>query len=62
MEEHKGKRRSKYAKRVFVEIKFQLLDLSTTKLQRYIYFLFVLVDLVVLVCFLILDGLFDLNA
>ena len=52
-------------KSFFVEIEF-----STSRFERNqapkvsIYYLFVLVDLVVLVCFLIylLDGLFDLNA
>ena len=65
MEEHKEKGRSKAMKSFFVEIEF-----STSRFERNqapkvsIYYLFVLVDLVVLVCFLIylLDGLFDLNA
>ena len=65
MEEHKENGRSKAVKSFFVEIEF-----STSRFERNqapkvsIYYLFVLVDLVVLVCFLIylLDGLFDLNA
>ena len=65
MEEHKGKRRAKSTRRVFVEIKFSTSQFEHNQAPKvYFYYLFVLVDLVVYVCFLIhlLDGLFDLNA